>query len=359
MKTIKLDNNIEEVIDLACQVLAGGGLVVYPTETCYGLGVDVSNSRAVAKLLSYKRRREGKPLSVLVSDQKMAEKYVELNQSARNFYNRFLPGPVTVVSKSKAKVVREVESEMGTLGIRISSHKLAMEMVKKYGKAITATSANPSYKRKPYNIEVLCSTLSEKQKEKLDLIIDAGILPKNESSTVVDTTLLGDMVLRKGAINLGKDRFETISKNEEETKKIAETLVLKYWNSLRKKGLVLALFGDLGVGKTVFAKGVGKYLKIAEEIVSPSYNLANEYEWKRNEVSGKFYHLDPWRMASFADFLKIGFEEMLEGNNLVLIEWASKYEKEIEEDCKKRKVKLVKVFIEEIEERERKIEVAG
>ncbi len=358
MKIIKLDNNIEEVINLACKILTDGGLVVYPTETCYGLGADATNKKAIEKLLSYKRRREGKPLSVLVSNQRMAEEYVELNESAKNFYQRFLPGPMTVVSKSKGKVVKDVESEMGTLGIRISANELAMELAKKYGKAITATSANPSYKKKPYSIESLLSTLPEKQKEKIDLIIDAGTLPKKESSTVVDTTLLGDMVLRKGAINLGKDSFETISKSEKETKKLAETLVLKYWNSLRKRGLVLALFGDLGVGKTIFAKGVGKYLKIKEEIVSPSYNLANEYEWGRNEVTGKFYHLDPWRMASFSDFLKLGFEQMLGANNLVLIEWASKYEKEIEEYCREKKVKLVKVFMEEIGEERRKIEVS-
>jgi L-threonylcarbamoyladenylate synthase len=164
MEIIKLNqNNIDELVSKAVETLRAGGLVVYPTETCYGLGADPENQKAINKLLSYKKRREGKPLSVLVDSQEMAEKYVDLNKSAKNFYSRFLPGPMTVVSKSKGMVAGGVESELGTLGIRISSCDLAMKMVREFGRGITATSANASYKKRPYSIDDLLEPLSEKQ----------------------------------------------------------------------------------------------------------------------------------------------------------------------------------------------------
>jgi L-threonylcarbamoyladenylate synthase len=82
------------------EILAQGGLVLFPTETTYGAGVDATNQLAVNKLLAYKSRREGKPLSVLVANPEMAGKFVEINDQAQQLYDQFLPGPVTVISKS-------------------------------------------------------------------------------------------------------------------------------------------------------------------------------------------------------------------------------------------------------------------
>lgn len=360
MQIIKLtDKNRDEVIKKACEVLNCGGLVVYPTETCYGLGADVTSQEAIIRLLKYKKRREGKPLSVLVSSLEMADEYVEVNDSAKIFYENFLPGPVTVISKSKGKVVNGVESEIGTLGIRISSHNFAMDLSKSIGKGITATSANASYKKKPYSIDDLLSPLSDKQKEKLDLIIDAGILPKRKASTVVDTSLVSGMILRKGDIDFGKKAFEFLSKSEEDTKNLAKTMCLKNWNKIRKNGLVFGLIGELGVGKTIFAKGVGEFLKIKDVVVSPSYNLLNEYEWEKHDVKGKFFHFDPWRMESFEDFLKLGFRQMVGENNVIVIEWANKYVNDLERICKDLSVKFVKLGFEEIGEMERKVRIVN
>jgi hypothetical protein len=74
----------------AVECLQNGGLLIYPTETTYGIGVDATNQVAVNKLLKYKRRREGKPLSIAVIDLKMAEKYVKVNKTAKNIYQKFL-----------------------------------------------------------------------------------------------------------------------------------------------------------------------------------------------------------------------------------------------------------------------------
>jgi Putative translation factor (SUA5) len=134
-----------------------------PTETVYGTFVDATNPKAVEKLNQYKKRPFGKPYSVAVSDRKMAEKYVFLNETAKNLYQNFLPGPLTIISKGKGKVAKGVESETGTLGIRIPAYKLVTDVIKKYGKPLTATSANPSYKKTPYKISDIIENVSEKR----------------------------------------------------------------------------------------------------------------------------------------------------------------------------------------------------
>ncbi len=174
MKKLKpLQKNLHIIVE----VLRNGGLVIYPTETVYGVGVDATNPKAVEKLISYKNRPFGKPFSVAVSDVEMAKKYVKINKIAREIYNKFLPGPVTVVSKGKQKVAPGIESESGTLGIRIPDYKLVTDVVSILGKPLTATSANASYKKRPYSVSNILDNLSTKQKKLIDLIIDAGTLP--------------------------------------------------------------------------------------------------------------------------------------------------------------------------------------
>lgn len=357
MQILLLQNSNQiQIMKQTIQCLLSGGLVVYPTETCYGLAADATNQKAVDKLLEYKRRREGKPLSVLVDSKETALKYVEINESASKLYDRFLPGPMTVISKVKSdKLANGIVSELGTLGIRISSHPFSMELAKAYGKPITATSANASWKKKPYAISDILDNLSEKQKDLLDLIIDVGHLPKREASTVVDTTLIDTMVLRQGDIDLGNISFELISKSEHDTKELAKRLCLKYWDQIRENGLVFALIGDLGTGKTIFAKGIGEFLHIQEPITSPSYTLANEYLFDRNDVDGYFFHLDPWRLESFEMVKQLGLDNMVGRNKVLTIEWANKFLSDITAFAKEKGVKCIEVSFEQIHNDQRKL----
>src|SRR5689334_9720203 len=99
MEIIKLtEQNLEEAITKAVEVLKAGGTVIYPTETCYGIGVDATNQVAVDKVYDYKGFRGQKPFSMAVTTKEMAAKYVEINDIADNLYKNYLPGPVTVVS---------------------------------------------------------------------------------------------------------------------------------------------------------------------------------------------------------------------------------------------------------------------
>lgn len=315
---------IEAALERALTVLRAGALLVYPTETVYGIGVDAENPLAVAKLLTYKGRREGKPLSIAVANQKIAAKYVQINEQAQAFYDKFLPGPYTVISAAKGAVAPGVESEFGSLGVRIPDFPLILRLLEKFGKAITSTSANASGKKRPYAIADLLDNLSQRQKQLIDLIIDVGQLPPNEPSTVIDTTLSTPLTLRGMERIAGKkERPGQVfySQDEEETMSLAGRLLLKHWSTLEKKPLIFALNGELGVGKTIFAKGLAKFLQIKDTISSPTYSYMNEYPYQHQNRQGMLYHLDAWKIDNRQQWQLLEVEKLLQPNNILVVEW--------------------------------------
>ncbi|NCQ65815.1 MAG: tRNA (adenosine(37)-N6)-threonylcarbamoyltransferase complex ATPase subunit type 1 TsaE [Candidatus Pacebacteria bacterium CG_4_10_14_3_um_filter_34_15] len=371
MKIINVKNtSADEVIAKTIKVLNLGGLIVFPTETTYGAGVDATNNEAVKKLLAYKIRREGKPLSIAVSDKKMAAEYVFINDQADSLFKQFLPGPVTVVCKvlhkeddNSAKnlvlspksltptdqsLAPGVASEFQTLGIRIPNYQLILNLIEKYQKPITATSANASGKKRPYSIDDIFKNASAKQKDLIDLVLDAGELPHNDPSTVIDTTLSTPVTLR-GGLNKNNPVFEAnqktqlISNSEEETQEIAGRLLLKDWNEIIKNGLIVALNGNLGTGKTIFTKGVAKFLNIQETIKSPTYSYIEEYDFTRHQTTGKLFHLDMWKVEDKNMFDRLEIESLIGKNNIIVIEWFDQISKFI--DSKFKNTKIVKILI--------------
>lgn len=316
---MKIIKNDEKALDTTVGVLKTGGLVVYPTETLYGIGADATNPEAVKKLNEYKDRPFGKPYSIVVTDQKMAEEYIELNSTASNLYKEFLPGPLTVISKGKHKVAGGVESEDGTLGIRIPNYKLVIEIVKKLGKPITATSANASYKKRPYKISDILDNISEKQRDLIDLIIDAGELPPNEPSTVIDTTLDDPITLRQGEIKLTNNN-EVLSRSEEGTENLAKEIWQKYEIHKDKRAIVFALQGEMGTGKTIFTKGLARAMGITELVTSPTFALENEYATGQE----KLFHFDAWRLVKSDELKVLGFEDLIKNKSVISIEWAER-----------------------------------
>src|SRR3989344_5473298 len=333
MNIKKIKNiKVEEVVD----ILKSGGLVIMPTETLYGAFVDATNPRAVQKIIKYKNRPFGKPYSVAVENKKMAENYVELNETAKKLYRTFLPGPVTVVSKGLHKVAPGVESENGTLGIRIPNHKLVLSVINSLDKPITATSANASYQKRPYKISDILDNISNTQKSLIDLVVDAGELPNNEPSTVIDTTLDDPIILRQGDVKL-KNKVEILSKSEENTKNIAKELWQKYEKYHGKRAIVFALVGPMGSGKTIFTKGLGLAMGVKDDIVSPTYNLEEDYD------EGKLHHIDAWRMSSDSELTDLGFAQKISNKNVVAIEWADRVINEIRTYDEEAVIILVKI----------------
>lgn len=303
--------------DQVVEVLKKGGLVIIPTETLYGAMVDATNPRAVKKLFLYKDRPLGKPFSIAVKDMKMAQEYVYLNETAKSLYKKYLPGPLTIVSKGRHKVAEGVENESGTLGIRIPDYDFLLKVVEKLGLPVTSTSANASYKKRPYKVSDILDNLSQKQKKLIDLIVDAGELPKNDPSTVIDTTYDDPVVLRQGEIKI-KETVEVLSRSEEDTKNIAKELWLKYEQYKGKRAICFALEGPMGSGKTIFTKGLALAMGIKDDVVSPTYSLEEEYD------AGKLYHIDAWRMENEKELEDIGFGKRIKNKNILAIEWADR-----------------------------------
>jgi L-threonylcarbamoyladenylate synthase len=299
MERIKInDRNIKR----AGEVIRRGGLVVFPSDTVYILAVDPTNQKAVDKLLGFKNRWTGKAISVAVANKPMAMDWVVLGDNEQSIYSNLLPGPFTIVSEGKHKMAVGIEAENGTLGVRIPDNEWIKKLVLAVGGPVTATSANLSGRTPHYSVESLLETLSKKKVMMIDLIVDAGKLPRNKPSTVIDATEGKMKILRRGDLITKNAKF-LISKTERETEKIANFIFNKITNykptsskqvpntpsetdsaSLRKfqitkqKPVVLALSGDLGCGKTVFTRGVAKALGISERITSPTFNIYNSYE---------------------------------------------------------------------------------
>lgn len=310
------------VVEEAVKTLKSGGLVIYPTETLYGIGADATNPKAIEKLTEYKDRPFGKPYSIAVTDSVMASDYAYLNGAAKNLYKEFLPGPLTIVSKGKHKLARGVESEDGTLGIRIPNYKLVMAIVKKFGKPITSTSANASYKKRPYKISDILKNISKKQKGLIDLIIDAGTLLPNDPSTVIDTTPDDPITLRQGQIKLS-EKNEIISRSEENTKNLGKEIWQKYEKHKNRRAIVFALEGEMGAGKTIFTKGLALAMGIQELVTSPTYNLVHTYS--------DLTHIDAWRLQKSDELRALGFENLIKNKSVVAIEWAERVSDTIRE----------------------------
>jgi L-threonylcarbamoyladenylate synthase len=318
VRILKLNQNI---IDQTVRTLQQGGLVIFPSDTVYGLLVDATNEKAVNKLIQFKNRPPGKAISVFLSDFKMMEDFTTINNQQLTILHKLLPGPFTIILSSKHKVSKKLESEKGTLGIRIPAYQLINKLIQKYGKPITATSANLSGRSVHYSVESLLKVIPEKKRALIDLIIDGGKLPRNKPSTIVDLTTPNIKILRQGDVLL-KSSKSYISKSALQTKKIGEFLLNKYREVVSKKPLIFIIEGELGVGKTIMVKGIGERLNIFD-IVSPTYVVYYEYPVKKNGVK-IFYHFDLYNLQDKEEFQYLGIEKLLLPGNILCFEWGEK-----------------------------------
>ncbi len=132
-------------IDMAVRVLSRDGLVVYPTETVYGLGgADALSEDAVMRVYEAKNRPVSKPISVAVSDMEMLDAVAVVDDAARAFIERFLPGPVTVVLPAKSCLPEILTGGTGLIGVRWPDHEIALAIISRLDTPITSTSANIS-----------------------------------------------------------------------------------------------------------------------------------------------------------------------------------------------------------------------
>ncbi|MCE9625623.1 MAG: threonylcarbamoyl-AMP synthase [Deltaproteobacteria bacterium] len=182
--------------------MRAGKILIYPTETFYGLGVDIFQPHALEALFQLKGRDAGKAMSVLVSHQEQVKNLVSVfDDKILNLIDLFLPGPVTFVLKALDRVPISLQSEGGFVGIRMSPNLIAEELLKRFGGPITTTSANPSGEASARSLSDLKRYFDDRE----DLFfLSGGDLPPSRGSTVVKIDANRLKLLREGDIPFSK-----------------------------------------------------------------------------------------------------------------------------------------------------------
>jgi len=191
-KILKISDN--NVISEAVRVLESGGVILYPTDTVYGLGADATNPKAIEKVFLIKKRSPSQPISIVVSNKSEISKWAKETKLSKKLAEKFLPGPLTLVLEHKNNLPENLIAGKETIGIRIPDNNFCLNLAKKFGKPFTTTSANISGKKTDTTIYSSIQKLSG-----IDLAIDAGEL-SGEASTVVDARGNETLILREGEI---------------------------------------------------------------------------------------------------------------------------------------------------------------
>lgn len=178
-------------------IMRGGGLIAVPTETVYGLAGNGLDEKAVAEIYEVKGRPEVKPLSLMVHDAALMERYCEnVPPQAYTLAKRFWPGPLTIVMKAKPCVPEIVRAGGETVGLRCPDHPLTLELLKKSGAPFAAPSANPSGEPSPKNADSVLKYFDGK----IDAVLDGGECGIGCESTLIDLSRTPYRILRQGAL---------------------------------------------------------------------------------------------------------------------------------------------------------------
>ena len=190
VSVIKIDpaNPDKKIIAAAAKVVREGGLVIFPTETVYGIAANLLDEKAVERLYRVKSRPDGKPFTVHVSDLKMIRGMgCAITAVAEKLISEFWPGPLTIILKSH---------EGQNIGFRMPANKTALELIEASRVPIIAPSANLNGRMAPVTAEEAMADLEGK----IDMVIDGGRTEVGLESTVVDLTVSPFKILRIGAI---------------------------------------------------------------------------------------------------------------------------------------------------------------
>ena len=207
MKIIKCDYShgfdpqCDDAVIAAAEDVAAGKLIVYPTETVYGIGADIYNEAAVKNLYVVKNRPFDMPLSVAVSDKAMLERVAVLNENADKLIKAFMPGPITIIIKKQSDVPDIVTSSSQKVGIRIPDNRFALELVRRTG-PIVATSANLHSHPDAVNVDAAIADFGDS----VDTYIDSGECTLGMPSTIVWLMDKEVEIIRQGAIPADKIR---------------------------------------------------------------------------------------------------------------------------------------------------------
>ena len=193
MKILKtsIDELDEMIIDEAIQVLSDGGVVLYPTDTVYGLGANIFNNDAVRRVFEIKKRSFLKPLSILVSDIEAIDIVARVSVREKEIIKEYLPGPYTFILTKEKIVPRVITSGSRNVGVRVANNDISRRLASLF--PITTTSANLS------DEEVLSNPrdILEQLDCEVDLVIDVGDLKSNHASMIVDLSKTTPKIIKR------------------------------------------------------------------------------------------------------------------------------------------------------------------
>ena len=203
MKMIIKEKNDDEVLKVNCnkeglekasQIVSQGGIVIFPTDTVYGIGCNPYNKESVERIYKIKSRDIMKPLPVLTYSIETAEKIVEFDQFTKKIVKKFWPGPLTVILKVTDKKIKESLNLKNKIAIRVPDHKCTLELLKKCN-FLVGTSANISGNL-PYTDPEECL----KNLENYDIFVDGGIITSKGESTIIEIENEQIKIIREGSL---------------------------------------------------------------------------------------------------------------------------------------------------------------
>jgi tRNA threonylcarbamoyl adenosine modification protein (Sua5/YciO/YrdC/YwlC family) len=183
----------QRLIDQVVQILEDGGVIAYPTDTYYGIGCDIMNKKAIARVYQIKQRPKSKPFSFICSDLKNISDYAKVTNYAYKTMRRLLPGPYTFILDGSKMVPKMMLTKRKTAGIRVPDHPICLELVRSLGHPILTTSVK--LPDDAYHQDA--SLIHDHYRGRLDLVIDGGPAPARPSSVI---SLINDApeVIRAG-----------------------------------------------------------------------------------------------------------------------------------------------------------------
>lgn len=200
MQNIQLSTDtFQFAVSQAADILRGGGIVLHPTETCYGFAVDVCQEAAVSKLYVLKQMSLDKPSSVMVSCLEAAQRYGVFSERALKLAEKYWPGPLTLVVPQVTDVPQMYMGVSHYIGLRVPDHRFTLQLLQDYASPLITTSANLSGRVQCYSVEDVFQHIDQ---DSIDCVVDGGVLLDRPPSTVVRVE--GDQlhVLRPGSLNV-------------------------------------------------------------------------------------------------------------------------------------------------------------
>ena len=187
----------ESSVDRAAEVISGGGIIAFRTDTLYGLGADPFNREAVRRIKQLKGREENKPILIVISDYDRLHRFIDYVSPAFELLAKhFWPGALTLIGRASEGIPEEITAGTKSVGVRLPDDDRVRALVRNCGGALTATSANPSH-------AAPAGSAREVQKyfgDAIDLVVDDGEVESDLPSTVVDVSGAEPRLIREGVI---------------------------------------------------------------------------------------------------------------------------------------------------------------